>query len=268
MKMKFTVLGTRGSVPVEGKDYSIYGGATSCYQVRAGNEEIYLDAGSGIVTAKISANTNISILFSHMHMDHVLGLPFFSALSQKDRSVDMYSEKSSGLDLKSAIDHLIAPPFWPVKIEQYPANVRFHDVQKKFSIGEVEIETMSGNHPGGTTIYRLNYKSKSIVYVTDFEHSSEEKCEELIRFSADCDLLTYDAQYTNEEYNRFRGFGHMVNQMRDNGLSPNTIRSYLRSMSCFFWELPCPRRLSAQAALNRFWITSLQSCKNFITRCV
>ena len=208
MKMKFTVLGTRGSVPVEGKDYSIYGGATSCYQVRAGNEEIYLDAGSGIVTAKISANTNISILFSHMHMDHVLGLPFFSALSQKDRSVDMYSEKSSGLDLKSAIDHLIAPPFWPVKIEQYPANVRFHDVQKKFSIGEVEIETMSGNHPGGTTIYRLNYKSKSIVYVTDFEHSSEEKCEELIRFSADCDLLTYDAQYTNEEYNRFRGFGH------------------------------------------------------------
>ena len=206
--MKFTVLGTRGSVPVEGKDYSIYGGATSCYQVRAGDEEIYLDAGSGIVTAKISANTNISILFSHMHIDHVLGLPFFSALSQKDRSVDMYSEKSSGLDLKSAIDHLIAPPFWPVKIEQYPANVRFHDVQKKFSIGEVEIETMSGNHPGGTTIYRLNYKSKSIVYVTDFEHSSEEKCEELIRFSADCDLLTYDAQYTNEEYNRFRGFGH------------------------------------------------------------
>ena len=206
--MKFTVLGTRGSVPVEGKNYSIYGGATSCYQVRAGDEEIYLDAGSGIVTAKISANTNISILFSHMHIDHVLGLPFFSALSQKDRSVDMYSEKSSGLDLKSAIDHLIAPPFWPVKIEQYPANVRFHDVQKKFSIGEVEIETMSGNHPGGTTIYRLNYKSKSIVYVTDFEHSSEEKCEELIRFSADCDLLTYDAQYTDEEYNRFRGFGH------------------------------------------------------------
>ena len=206
--MKLTVLGTRGSVPVEGKNYSIYGGATSCYQVRAGNEEIYLDAGSGIVTAKISANTNISILFSHMHIDHVLGLPFFSALSQKDRSVDMYSEKSSGLDLKSAIDHLIAPPFWPVKIEQYPANVRFHDVQKKFSIGEVEIETMSGNHPGGTTIYRLNYKSKSIVYVTDFEHSSEEKCEELVRFSMNCDLLTYDAQYTDDEYNLFRGFGH------------------------------------------------------------
>lgn len=206
--MKLTVLGTRGSVPVEGKDYSIYGGATSCYQVRAGDEEIFLDAGSGIVTSKISANTHISILFSHLHIDHVLGLPFFSALSQKDRSVDMYSEKSSGLDLKSAIDLLIAPPFWPVKIEQYPANVRFHDVQKKFSIGEVEIETMSGNHPGGTTIYRLNYKSKSIVYVTDFEHNPEEKCEELIRFSMNCDLLTYDAQYTDEEYNLFRGFGH------------------------------------------------------------
>lgn len=206
--MKLTVLGTRGSVPIEGKNYSIYGGATSCYQVTAGDEEIFLDAGSGIVTSKISANTNISILFSHLHIDHVLGLPFFSALSQKNRQIDLYSEKSSGLDLKSAIDTLIAPPFWPVKIEQYPADVNFHAVQKNFSIGAVKIETMSGNHPGGTTIYKLTHENKSIVYVTDFEHSSEKICDELIRFSMNCDLLTYDAQYTDEEYNRFRGFGH------------------------------------------------------------
>lgn len=49
--LKFTVLGTRGSVPVEGKNFSRYGGATSCYKVLAGNEEIYLDAGSDIVSA-------------------------------------------------------------------------------------------------------------------------------------------------------------------------------------------------------------------------
>lgn len=204
---KLTVLGTRGSVPVEGKDFAIYGGATSCYKVQADNEEIYLDAGSGIVSALPKLNSNITILLTHMHLDHLVGLPFFIALTQKDRPIEIYAAKRVGLMPKEALDRVISNPFWPCKIEDYPAKVSFHLLLEKFFIGEVEVDTMEGSHPKGSTIYRLTYKGKSIVYATDFEHNPE-ACEALADFAKGCDILLYDAQYTTEEYPRYKGYGH------------------------------------------------------------
>ena len=76
---RLTVLGARGSMPIEGENYSLYGGATSCYKVEAGNEEIYLDAGSGIVNAIPAQNSRITVLLTHVHLDHIIGFPFFIA---------------------------------------------------------------------------------------------------------------------------------------------------------------------------------------------
>ena len=66
---------------------------------------------------------------------------------------------------------------------------------------------MEGSHPNGSAIYRLSYMGRSIVYATDFEHSPE-GCSALARFASGCDLLLYDAQYTQDEYERYRGYGH------------------------------------------------------------
>ena len=206
-KFKLTVLGTRGSVPVEGKAFEIYGGATSCYKVQAGNEEIYLDAGSGIVSSLPAKDSRITILLTHMHLDHLVGLPFFIALTEKDRPIDIYGQERDGLEVKEAIDRLISNPFWPCKIEDYPAKVTFKLLPKKFFIGDVEVDTLEGSHPKGATIYRLTYLGKSIVHATDFEHN-EEACAALADFAKGCDLLLYDAQYTQEEYERYRGYGH------------------------------------------------------------
>lgn len=209
--LKMTVLGTRGSVPVEGKEFAIYGGATSCYKIQAGNEEIYLDAGSGIANALPARDTRITILITHMHLDHLVGLPFFIALTHKDRPIDIYANKRAGLMPKEAIDRLISNPFWPCKIEDYPAKVSFHLLQEKFSIGDIEIDTYDGSHPGGSTVYRLTRQGKSLVYATDFEHNPK-ACAELASFAKGCDLLLYDAQYTAEEYERYRGYGHSIPQ--------------------------------------------------------
>ena len=179
---KLTVLGTRGSVPVEGKNFSIYGGATSSYKVQAGDEEIYLDAGSGIVSSLPEKNSNITILLTHMHLDHLVGLPFFVALTQKDRPIKIFAAERVGLPPKAAIDKIISNPFWPCKIEDYPAKVSFHLLPKKFSIGQVEVDTLEGSHPKGSTIYRLTYKGKSIVHATDFEHNTE-ACAALAAFA-------------------------------------------------------------------------------------
>ena len=211
------ILGSRGSMPVEGENFSIYGGSTSCYQVLAGDEEIYLDAGSGIFNASPLKNSHITILLTHMHIDHIIGLPFFLALTEKDRTIDIYSQERSGLLPQDAIDRLISPPFWPIKISSYPADVNFKILPKKFlvsgdqyhfSIGNVSVDAIEGNHPGGSTIYKLSYNGKSIVYATDFEHNSIESCKTLINFAKNCDLLLYDAQYIDEEYHKYQGYGH------------------------------------------------------------
>ena len=216
--IQFKVLGSRGSMPVEGKDFAIFGGSTSCYRVLAGDEEIYLDAGSGIFNAKPEPNSHITILMTHMHLDHIIGLPFFIALGESNRSVNIYAQKRSGLMPQEAIDKLISPPFWPVKIGGYPANVKFSvlpdniEEQSHLSLGEVDVDMMSGIHPGGSTIYRISYKNKSLVYATDFEHSSAEACDDLANFAKGCDLLLYDAQYKEEEYHKYRGYGHSTPQ--------------------------------------------------------
>lgn len=204
---KITILGTRGSVPVEGKNFELYGGATSCYRVQAGDEEIYLDAGSGIVNAKPARNSNLTVLLTHMHLDHVIGLPFFIALTEKDRPIDIYAHERSGLEPKAAIDRLISNPFWPCKIENYPANVTIHILPERFTLGDVTIDAIEGSHPSGATIYKLTYCGKSIVYATDFEHNPD-ACEKLAGFAEGCDLLLYDAQYTQAEYPAYRGYGH------------------------------------------------------------
>ena len=205
---RLTVLGARGSMPIEGENYSLYGGATSCYKVEAGNEEIYLDAGSGIVNAIPAQNSRITVLLTHVHLDHIIGFPFFIALGQKARPVDVYAQGRGGLSPEEMIDRLISPPFWPLKLGEYPANVTFHDLpEKAFSIGEVVIEMIEGTHPQGSTIYKLTCSGKSLVYATDFEHMPG-SCEALANFAYGCDLLIYDAQYKQNEYEKFRGFGH------------------------------------------------------------
>lgn len=202
-----TFLGTRGSVPVSGKEFKIYGGATSCVRVLAGDEEIYLDAGSGIVQARPEADTHITVLFSHLHLDHVQGLPFFPALSVAGRPVALYAKDPEGMTGRETIDRLFSPPLWPCRIWDYPADVFFCPLPDQLSIGSVEVTSMPSHHPGGAIIYRLAYRERSLVYATDFEHTGE-KLNELVRFSQNADLLIYDGQYTQEEYEMRKGYGH------------------------------------------------------------
>ena len=207
--LHLTVLGARGSMPVDGKDFSIYGGATSCYRVQAGDEEIYLDAGSGIVKARPSPHARLTLLLTHMHLDHIMGLPFFPALAQPDRTIDIYARKHSGLLPKDALDRLIAPPFWPVKLENYPSNIKIHvPSDETIKLNDVTVDMIESNHPNGSMICRLARGGRSMVYATDFEHSDPDRLNALITFADGCDLLIYDAQYTTEEYDRHRGFGH------------------------------------------------------------
>ncbi|MBP1584568.1 MAG: MBL fold metallo-hydrolase [Lachnospiraceae bacterium] len=205
--MKITVLGARGSMPSEGRDFLEYGGATSCVLVETDEQAIYIDAGSGIVRTPDIGNRKISILLTHPHLDHLLGMPFFPYISEKNRRVDLYAGITGGLTAGEQMDRLYSVPIWPVKMEEYGSDLRFHDISGSFDIGDVHVESADSVHPGGGLVYKLSCDGHSVVYATDYEYR-EESIDGLINFCKGCDLLFFDAQYTDEELASRKGYGH------------------------------------------------------------
>ncbi len=210
--LRLEVFGTRGSNPVFGDAYSKYGGSTSCYLVEANDgsrqEAIILDAGSGISNVNDLEYKQISILLSHSHLDHILGLPTFPYLGDKARNIRIYLAKKDGLSAKEQIDGCFSHPYWPLKISEYPASVEIIDMPESFEIGGVHVETMNSVHPGGSTIISLSQQDAKLVFATDYEHGNLETENRLVEFSKDAGLLLYDAQYTEDEYEKFKGYGH------------------------------------------------------------
>jgi phosphoribosyl 1,2-cyclic phosphodiesterase len=203
-------LGTRGSVPTDGPAFARYGGATSCVLVKTEDAFVFLDAGSGILRAAphlAGRERRVSVLLSHAHIDHVLGLLAFPPLYAPDFEADVYAADRDGLSTKEQIERLMSPPLWPTGPAAFADTVRFLAARPHFQIGDLEVDATEGNHPGGALVYRLSRGDKSLVYCTDFEHG-EEASARLAAFAADCDLLVYDAQYSDAEYEQKRGFGH------------------------------------------------------------
>ncbi len=78
--------GVRGSIACPGADTARYGGNTSCVELRFGDRMVIFDAGTGLrllgdAMLANGAPVDADIFFSHTHVDHVCGLPFFGRLS-------------------------------------------------------------------------------------------------------------------------------------------------------------------------------------------
>ena len=215
--MKLIVRGARGSVPVAGAAFAKYGGQTSCYQLDIGGKQIYLDAGSGIIPASFDVAKSTYILLSHLHLDHIQGLPFFSGLTHGESRIHIYGNvgddtKYSGI--QEAMNTAFGLPFWPLTIDDYPATVDWQDISPGESLllpPNVVIKTAKSHHPGGSLLYRIESEGHSVVYATDYEHDRKGD-KTLISFAKNCDILIYDGQYTAEEYKKFRGYGHSTKE--------------------------------------------------------
>ena len=205
--MKVTILGARGSIPTEGKDMLEFGGGTSCVLVESDDRAIFLDAGTGIINAPNIGNKSITILLTHPHLDHVIGLPFFPYISEKNRRIDFYAARTGDYSAYEQLDTVYTNPLWPCRIVDYPSDVRVFDAEFPITVGGFTVTGIPSVHPGGGTVFRLDENGKSVVYATDYEYEPD-KIGELIEFSKDCDLLLFDAQYTDEEFEVRRGFGH------------------------------------------------------------
>ena len=133
-------------------------------------------------------------LLSHLPVDHLLWLGMYPRLSQKEveMTICVLSEDDPSAQ---ALDSLYAPPYWPLKLEDCGGRLQILPHSFPFQIGEISISGLKGCHPGGVWCFRLEYRGKTLVYASVFEHEEPYFCD-LIDFSRNADLILYDAQYT------------------------------------------------------------------------
>ncbi len=209
-----TFYGVRGSAPAYRDMGTHYGVNTSCALLRAGGRTIVVDLGTGaLVLGDVLARETgeIDVLQSHMHIDHLQGLPFFTPFFQKGRVVRVYSEERLGKTVSEQLDQFTASPLWPIQFSTFPADVRCETFTENaaFSLGEhVRVATAHSNHPDLSTLFRVSCGGKTLVYALDFEHSGD-YLNALTAFAEGADLLVFDATYTEAEYEAGKqGWGH------------------------------------------------------------
>lgn len=207
MQFLLTILGTRGSMASGDPSFSEFGGDTSCYLVQAGEESIFLDAGTGLMHAPAVFPKPPVILLSHLHLDHIIGLGMYSRLSAAGEKTYLYVPAQTQEEAVQKMDGIFSPPYWPLSLTEYKGSVCIRSLQLPFRVGDVLIEGMTGNHPGGSVIFRLSAQGKSLIYATDYE-CADESFGKLIAFSKDADMILYDGQYRATDMGQRKGYGH------------------------------------------------------------
>lgn len=204
--------GVRGSIPTPGP-LTTAGGNTACVEVFAGDTRIVLDAGSGLRAVgeeRMRSGAQAStILLSHLHWDHVCGLPFFTPLYVPGRRVEIATGPNGVMPAQEAIRSLFRAPFFPVDFADIANQVVVRELpaNHRFMIGDIAVALARLNHPDPVYGFRLERDGHAVVYATDTEHFA---CVDptLAKLAAGADILIYDAQYTPEEYPRKVGWGH------------------------------------------------------------
>jgi phosphoribosyl 1,2-cyclic phosphodiesterase len=198
--------GVRGSIPVPGPETVGVGGNTACVEVCGGGSRVVLDAGTGLRglgNALVAAGEHgdVTVLLSHVHWDHVMGLPFFTPIYMPGVQLTVASGPAGRQPLRELLRRQMSAPMFPVDLGEVGAKVVCRELAegRSFSVGALEVEMARLNHPDPVYAYRVSYGGRSVVFATDTEHYS---CVDprLARLARGADLLIYDAQYTPEEY--------------------------------------------------------------------
>ena len=215
MKVKF--YGTRGSIPVCDRDYLEFGGNTTSIKVTRDNGRIaIIDAGSGIRNLGKDLmkdgfhQDELFIGFTHFHWDHIQGLPFFSPAYNPNTVINILAlGKGREIEnLEGIFKEQMKSEYFPIPLEGMGAKFNFLQIeQNELKINDTSVRVIKQNHPGGSFGYRLEEKGKIVVVCTDIEHGDSVR-PDIVEFCKGADLLVHEAQYTSEELQNHRGWGH------------------------------------------------------------
>jgi len=218
--MKVTFHGVRGSVPTPGPGTVRYGGNTSCIEVRlADGTLVILDAGTGLrplgkQLGEQELRAPIHLFITHLHWDHVLGLPFFDPIYHKETTLVLHPLAVETADHMLGYDELFDGRRFPIKLHELPCRFdRPRPSPGVERVGSATVTRMPLNHPGGATGFRIDDAGgASLVLLTDNEldppYTQVSTMDALARFAEGASLLVHDAQYLDDDMPLKRGWGH------------------------------------------------------------
>ncbi|PON14705.1 hypothetical protein C2W62_27700 [Candidatus Entotheonella serta] len=222
--MQITFRGTRGSIPSPGLQTARYGGNTSCVDVRLDDGTLLIfDAGTGIRAlggAMMAEPGPIEayIFLTHMHWDHIQGLPFFGPAFLPTTRLHFFGPEEPPLTLEQVLCDQMRRPYYPIPMHAMAGRMDFTSMSEGSVTHDVRgarIEACELNHPGKTLGFRVEVAGKVLVYATDNEPFGSDPLTQhlvspsrLVKFAQGADLLIQDAQYTQQEYPQRLGWGH------------------------------------------------------------
>lgn len=215
--MQVTFYGVRGSTPCPAEANRRYGGNTSCVALESpGHDPIVLDLGTGLrlwgETLPLDGSFRGHALVTHVHWDHVQGLPFFVPVLRTGSSLDVYGPPPPGSTLAACFETFVAPPYFPVAIGELPGSIVFHDVSDTdLIVGDAKVKVRSVPHTGLTNGYRIEQDGVVVTYISDHQmpvDGSHGVTDAVLELCEGADLLIHDSQYTPEEFSMKRDWGH------------------------------------------------------------
>ncbi|MCU1456783.1 MAG: metal-dependent hydrolase, beta-lactamase superfamily [Actinomycetia bacterium] len=224
--MELTFFGVRGSTPCDGPEFARFGGNTSCVVVEAaGHPPVILDLGTGLRSYGSAVEAaredpaavepyRASVLLTHLHWDHVQGLPFFAPLFRADATVEVFGPHHDDGPLAELFAGLMCPPYFPIRPDDLAADLRFTDVgDDTFDAGDAKVTSRRVPHTGPTLGFRVELAGRRIAYLPDHgpdchAGAASAIAPAVLELCDGVDLLIHDAQYTPEEYEERPTWGH------------------------------------------------------------
>jgi phosphoribosyl 1,2-cyclic phosphodiesterase len=231
-------------MPCPGPETVLFGGNTSCLEVRLDDRLVIIDAGSGIrslgdwlVRNELKKGPIVAdLFFSHTHWDHLMGFPAFTPIYVPGTLLKIRGPVAFEEDtLDGIIGTQLSYKYWPVRVDELGARIDYEQLREtRLDLGRgLIVKTKFLNHPILCLGYRFEYEGKSFCTVYDHEpfrnvfpedpddpnydedaakegaQVAKEENDRVLEFIAGADLLIHDAQYTAKEYMASKiGWGH------------------------------------------------------------